>query len=172
MLQDLVNSLSSSSSSSSAVDDALPPGLVKYRATAVATFVGDSETRLPGNAKFMAMAKSVLAEPTGELHEEAGPSWSRASGTSSVDGLWAAFVARLLQRFLARLGPGDGDESEEENSSVDPVEWDGSQEETSWRDSVVWDESEKDDWAAVARWLSADGHLNYGCRACRYADGS
>ena len=118
------------------------------------------------------MAKSVLAEPPGELHEEAGPSWSRASGTSSVDGLRAAFVARLLQRFLARLGPGDGDESEEENSSVDPGEWDESQEENSWSDFVVRDESEKDDCAAVARWLSADGHLHCGCRAGSFADGS
>ena len=64
----------------------------------------------------------------------------------------AAFEVRLLQRFLARLGPFEGDESD------------------SWVDSVVWDEGEKDDWAAITRWLSADGHLNDGCRAGSSAD--
>ena len=46
----------------------------------------DGEARLPGIAKDTATAKSVLAEPLGELHVEAGLSWSRASGTSSVVG--------------------------------------------------------------------------------------
>ena len=33
-------------------------------------------------------------------------------------------------------------------------------------------ESEKDDWAVIARWLSAHGHLNDGCRAGSSVDGS
>ena len=95
----------------------------------------------------------TLPESPGELHEVAGPSWPGASGTSSVDRARAAFEARLLQGKLARLGPSEGDESEEENS---------------WTDSVVLDESEKDDWAAITRWLS----VNDGCRAGCSADGS
>ena len=64
--------------------------------------------------------------------------------------------------------PREGDESEEENSSVDPGEWDESQGENSWVDIVVWDESEKDDWAVIARWLS----VNDAWRAGSSADGS
>ena len=79
----------------------------------------------------------------------------------------AAFEVRLLQRLLARLGPGEGDESEKENSSVDPGEWSESEEENCWVDSVVWDEGQKDGWAAIARWLS----VNDGCRASISADG-
>ena len=75
----------------------LPPGFAKYGATAVATTeeksVGDSKAPPPGTAKYMAMTKIRTPEPLGELHEEAGPSWSRASGTSSVVG---STVAKLV----------------------------------------------------------------------------
>ena len=67
------------------IDEALLPGIAKHSATPVAKSVGDGEARPPGNAKYSATAKSVLSEPPAELHEEAGPSWSRASGTSSAD---------------------------------------------------------------------------------------
>ena len=63
------------------------PGIAKHSAvTAVGTTVAKTEARPLGTVKYMATAKSILAEIFGELHEEAGPSWSRASGTSSVVG--------------------------------------------------------------------------------------
>ena len=46
-----------------AVDGALPPGIAKCSATAVAKSVGDGEARPPGNAKCSATAKSVVSEP-------------------------------------------------------------------------------------------------------------
>ena len=82
---------------------------------------------------------------------------SAPTNEDEISCIRASFKVRLLQRFLARLGPSEGDESEEENS---------------WVDSVVWDEGEKDGMAAISRWLSADGHLDDGCRACSSADGS
>ena len=132
---------------------ARPPGIAKYSATAVATTGEESngvgEARPPGTAKYMARAKSVLAEPPGELHEE-------ASGTSSVDGLRAAFLARLLQRFLAHLAPVTGMRVRRRTPRSIPVNGMRVRRRT----------------LGVTQWLSADGHLNCGCRAGSSADGS
>ena len=74
--------------------EARPPEFAKYSAvTAVDTTVAKAEARPLEYAKYSAVTavdsaaeKSVVAEPPGELHEEAGPSLSRATGTSSVVG--------------------------------------------------------------------------------------
>ena len=104
------------------VDEARSPEITKYTATEIATAVNDGEARPPGNAKYMVTAKSQLAESPGELHDEAGPSWPSANGTSSVASSTAATHVdeARLPKFTEYCATEDTDDSEE---------WDESEEE-------------------------------------------
>ena len=59
--------------------------MVRTSAAAAAVVKPDGETPPPGFAKFSATSESELAEfSDDESSDEAGPSWSRASGTTST----------------------------------------------------------------------------------------
>ena len=66
------------------VDEARSPVITKDTATEIAAAVADGEARPFGIAKYMVTTKSQLAESPGERHDEAGPPWPGANGTSSV----------------------------------------------------------------------------------------
>ena len=63
---------------------------------------------------------------------------SAPTNEDDISCIRSAFEVRLLQRFLASLGPSEGDDGEEENSSVDQIQF-----------TTRVDEGEIDVWAVI-----------------------